>query len=296
MDFEAIDELEGKFEYLKKHKEDPKKLEPLSGDYIKYLGANKPLARVVRKLALNDEIPVPVLKGIFGSFMVPQMTNLFKQISYPPFWDDIVEEKFHLQSDFQKFFLNLNERIYKGGGRNHSKDEIQWAVEAYPVLDFRVIEELHGKILEKIRKQERSAIVKKGNYLKSIHLITETLNPTSVIFLVLDERYEAPVRCAAYKKGCATYIKKLYDIAYLVNTPNKKVDYKESLSDAINNAPFRRRAIVTYMKTNKLKKPTLVQKAEYANILVLKGDILIKTLLIKNIPTQYQSLYTDKIN
>ncbi len=47
------------------------------------------------------------------------------------------------------------------------------------------------------------------------------------------------------------------------------------------------------MRTNKLKKPTLVQKSEN-NTLVLKSEIPVKTVLVKNISSHHQSLYTDK--
>lgn len=149
-----------------------------------------------------------------------------------------------------------------------------------------------GKIVEeKVNEKLPSR-----NYLKSIHLITNSLEPRDVIFLVLDEHYEMPIRCSVNNKvGRPTYIKKLYDIAYIVNVPNKKVDYNRRLADNINNALFRKRQVARYMKTNKLKKPTLVQKSEDGEILVLKNEILIKTGRMEHtVPVQYQSLYIDK--
>jgi len=117
-----------------------------------------------------------------------------------------------------------------------------------------------------------------------------------VIFLVLDERFEIPIRCAVKnKRGEETYIKKLYNIAYIVNVPGKRVDYNRNLANDINNGLFRRRQIVKYMKTNKLKKPTLIQKSEDGDYLVLKNEIPVKTGLVNhNVPVQYQSLYIDK--
>ena len=80
-----------------------------------------------------------------------------------------------------------------------------------------------------------------------------------------------------------------------MNAPNKKVPYNKKLADNINNGLFKKTRIAKYMNTNKLKKPTLVQKSEKDNLLVLKNDILVKTDLIKNaVPSQYQSLYIDK--
>lgn len=133
------------------------------------------------------------------------------------------------------------------------------------------------------------------NCLKSIHLITDSLEPKNAIFLVLDERFEMPIRFAVKTKdGNPAYIKKLYDIAYFVNVPNKMVNYAKNIADGINNGLFKKIAITKYMITNKFSKPTLVGKSN--QILVLKNEILVKTGLIKNdVPMQYQSIYTDKI-
>jgi hypothetical protein len=132
--------------------------------------------------------------------------------------------------------------------------------------------------------------------LRSIHLVTESVAVKEVIFLVFDERYEMPFRSKAKNhKGGDTYTKKLHDIAYLVDAPGKKVDYNKLLADNINNGLFGRRPIARYMKTNKFKKPTLVQKSEDGKTLVLKGELFIKTILISDVPTQYQYLYRSKI-
>jgi len=56
---------------------------------------------------------------------------------------------------------------------------------------------------------------------------------------------------------------------------------------------FRKREVARYMRTNGYKKPTLVQKSK-ENTLVLKSDVPVKPVLIKNIPYQHQSLYIDK--
>jgi len=134
-----------------------------------------------------------------------------------------------------------------------------------------------------------------GNTLESIHLITGSLEPTDTIFLVFDEHYEAPVRFdIKSNNGGTTYIKKLYDIAYLANAPEKKVPYDKNLADSINNGLFRRRSIRKNMQANKFKKPTLVQKSENGEILVLKNDVLMKTKLMARIPEKYHYLYVDK--
>ena len=117
----------------------------------------------------------------------------------------------------------------------------------------------------------------------------------NAIFLVLDGLFEMPIRCATKNtNGEPTYIKKLYDIAYDWDVPNKKVDYDRNVADSINNGLFRKRSVEKYMKTNKFKKPTLVQKSENGT-LVLKNDIQVKIGLVKNdVPIQHQSFYIDK--
>ena len=156
---------------------------------------------------------------------------------------------------------------------------------------------IHNYLIQELSKTEvEKQIPQLKNSLKSIHLISHSLEPQTVIFLVLDERFEIPIRCAVKnKRGEETYIKKLYNVAYIVNVPGKRVDYNRNLANDINNGLFRRRQIVKYMKTNKLKKPTLIQKSEDGDYLVLKNEIPVKTGLVNhNVPVQYQSLYIDK--
>lgn len=131
--------------------------------------------------------------------------------------------------------------------------------------------------------------------LKSIHLITDSMAAKDVIFVVLDERFEAPIRREARNnKGGDTFIKKLHNIAYFADAPDKKVSYEKNLASDINNGLFKIAQVAEYMKTNKLEKPTLVKKSRDNN-LVLKNDIVVKTGLIrKDVPSQYQSLYIDK--
>lgn len=136
----------------------------------------------------------------------------------------------------------------------------------------------------------------RNNTFASIHLITPSIVIGDTIFLVIDERFESPIRFIAKKSdGSETTIKKLHNIAYIVNARGKKVEYDKRLADNINNGLFKNKRIAEYMKTNKLKKPTLVQKSE-TGILVLKNEITVKTMLVNAVPTQYQSLYIDKTN
>lgn len=183
-----------------------------------------------------------------------------------------------------------------------SAGESSWTVEGILVKPIepefsRLCKEYERKVDEKLREnnKEGQPSSQDKSHLKSIHLVTTSLEPTSVIFLVLDELFEMPIRCAVWNdKGKVVYIKKLYDIAYFVNAPGKKVDYDRNLADSINNGLFRRRRVAKYMKTNKFIKPTLVQKSEDKRSLVLKGEVPVLTVLAKSIPLQYQSLYIDK--
>ena len=135
----------------------------------------------------------------------------------------------------------------------------------------------------------------KNSYLKSIHLITSSIAVKDAIFLVLDENFELPIRFNVKNKdGDEAYIKKLHNIAYIADVQNMRVAYDKNLADSINNGLFRRRQIKKYMATNHLKKPTLVQKSENGNILVLKNEVPVKTMLIHKVPTQHLSLYLDK--
>lgn len=165
MNFETIEELEGKFEYLKKHKGDPKKLDSISDDYIKYIGASKSLGQAIRNLALDNRITTPVIKRLFSSFVVPQMLNPLKKIECPPFWDNTVEEKFHLQSDFQVFLDNLNEQIRQqttneSSLRKDTKSRSRWSSEAYFPVDFKTIEELHRNLLEETSEEKNAFEIK----------------------------------------------------------------------------------------------------------------------------------------
>lgn len=157
--------------------------------------------------------------------------------------------------------------------------------------------EILDQIIEKNQKYNPDTNEqKKPATLQSIQLVTASLEPTTVIFLVIDGNFRQPSRCTIKNEvGKLTYIKKLYDIAYIVDVPGKKVAYDEGLADNINNGLFKRRMIKNYMRTNGIrKKPTLVQKSEDKKTLVLKNEIQVETMLVKNIPVQFQYLYKDK--
>lgn len=201
--------------------------------------------------------------------------------------------------DIEEVMVNLNNKSYVSlskyviGTKEHFSD-----------LKDLIMEFRNENGLEKDEKADLSTEAEKnqGNLstfktLKSIHLITESLEPTKVIFLVLNQLFDRPIRCTVKNnKGGDTYMKKLYNISYIANAPGKRVEYSKNLADNINNGLFRKKEIADYMRTNKLKKPTLVRKSENDDILVLKGEVLLKTELIKNIPLQCRYLYVDKTN
>jgi hypothetical protein len=156
--------------------------------------------------------------------------------------------------------------------------------------------QLCKEFLKKTKSEEKNEFPHNKNSIQSMHLITDSLDPKDTIFIVLDQRFEMPIRCKVNndKKGTTTYIKKLYNIAYYCDAPGKKVNYDKNLADNINNTLFKKRQIENYMKTHNFTKPTLVQKSENKKDLVLKNEIPIKPMLIKNVPTEHQSLYINK--
>lgn len=155
-------------------------------------------------------------------------------------------------------------------------------------------EEFKSKITALLPKKDTNSVTSNEKSLKSIHLVSQSVVANDTIFLVLDEQWQIPIRFQAKNsKGEETSIKKLHNIAYFVDAPGKKVEYNKNLTNDINNGIFRKSLIANYMRTNKLNKPTIVNKTK-DGILVLRNEISIKTLLVRNIPTQYQSLYVDK--
>ena len=171
--------------------------------------------------------------------------------------------------------------------------------------EFEKIADNTIKILDFLENyiDQTTPALSQNKYLKSIYLITPSVALSEVIFLVLDEYFDLPIRFAtANKKGDPTSIKKLHDIAYSFYSADsyppdglgKKVDYSKRLADNINNGLFKKRAVKAYMETNKLKKPTLVKMSEDKKILVLTNNTPVKTSTIKKVPLQFQSLYMDQ--
>lgn len=129
-------------------------------------------------------------------------------------------------------------------------------------------------------------------YLKSIHLVSTSITlHDMVIWLVLDEHFEMPIRFATESKGKPTAIKNLYYIAYCADVSDRKIDYDKNVADNVNNGLFKKREIARYMKTNNLEKPTLIKKSEDGKTLVLKGEVKIKTFVKSQVPSQHRYIY-----
>jgi hypothetical protein len=131
--------------------------------------------------------------------------------------------------------------------------------------------------------------------LESIHLFVRSIANPDVIFVVFNNDFERFFRFYTKNRyDGPSYIQKLFDIAYMADAPNKKVNYDKEIANSINNVFFKREGIKDYMKTNRLKKPTLVQKSE-KETLVLTGEVPVSIGLInKNVPPQFRSLYLEK--
>lgn len=154
---------------------------------------------------------------------------------------------------------------------------------------FKSLEEYWAKM-----KSPEEQNARPQNTLKSIYLVSKSIAGNDTIFLVLDEQWEMPIRFSVLHNGIETAIKKLHNIAYPTpNAPNKKVEYNKNLADNINNGLFKNKKIRDYMKTNKLKKPTIVKKTK-DNCLVLSGEISVKEIPFEQIPPQHRSIYIDK--
>lgn len=263
-----------------------------------------------------------IIKFLFSNY-ISQDEPEHLDIPMRKFFIGIIKELFDIET-----YLNLFERkgCYEGYKKinfvfhfnridkvkliqthDEIKKEYEKFSEAYKINHKDAIFDAYKKILRESTENPKIMGITDGvtkrvqkqfkqNCLKSIYLITERLEESPpTIFLVLDEYFEMPIRCAIKNKmGEPTYIKKLYNIAYFVDAPDKKVNYNKNIANNINNGLFRKRSVEKYMKTNKFKKPTLVQKSENGT-LVLKNEIPVKTGLIKNdVPLQHQSLYLDK--
>jgi hypothetical protein len=186
--------------------------------------------------------------------------------------------------------------LIKIESREQIENELVYYLLPLPKFKKTFIDHKNILIEEKIIKSathNNLSSEKKENQLKSITLVAKSLNPKEGnIYVVFDDYFENPIRYVAVStKGEPTYMKKLFDIAYQPQLPDKKVEYNRNLADNINNGLFKNKKAYNYIKTNKIKKPTLVQGSEDKKFLVLKNDVSIKTLLVAQSPVQHQSLY-----
>ncbi|MFC1612731.1 hypothetical protein ACFL23_00150 [Patescibacteria group bacterium] len=251
-----------------------KKWDALQAIWTNYESSNKPdnLFIPIERLAIKNRTAFEI-DGIIGGF---QKEGCFKD------WHRGTE-------NYEIKDINHNQFA-----ENYKKTELIYTKFA-KIYQERVGDKISINNQEEKLEKSNKENYKNNTFLQSIHLITTTLEPSDVIFLVLDRNFNIPTRCAVKNyKGTPAYIKKLYDIAYIADVPNKKVIYDKKLADNINNGLFRKRPIKKFMRTNKFKKPTLVQKSEDKKTLVLKNEIQVETILVKNIPLQYQYLYKDK--
>jgi hypothetical protein len=135
--------------------------------------------------------------------------------------------------------------------------------------------------------------------LKSISLVTQklALNCCHFIFIVLDGRYDKPVKFnVKNNKGEETAVAKLYRLSYcrMADFPENHLDYDWNIADSINNGLFKNPFVKDYIKSNGFKKPTLVKKSDDKKELVLNDKIGIERELVKDIKDQYRYLYSDK--
>lgn len=183
--------------------------------------------------------------------------------------------------DFYSMVDTRFERVPVGELRNLRQNSLKEAAQAAHIILMRSL-------------VENNSMQPQKNTLRSIHLITNSVAANDAIFLVLDEHFEMPIRFMARNvKGKDSSAKQLHNIAYVIDAPGKGVKYDKRTADNINNGLFRKEKVANYMKTNKLEKPTLVQKSPNG-MLVLKNEVPVKNDVISTVPAQHKPLYIDK--
>lgn len=165
MNFETIEELEEAFNYLRKNKENQATFQGGVSNYINHLGGNKELAPIIRKLALGKKIPVDILQIMFNSFMMPGVLNLFSKtpLQYPPFWDNLIEEKFGLSAKFQKVFLRIQNNV---SAQTALTKKQKWK-DSFSKKDYKVLEKIHESIIEQsMLSTKQFSNIRKGRIKK----------------------------------------------------------------------------------------------------------------------------------
>lgn len=194
----------------------------------------------------------------------------------------------------KELFISLK----KGGcfedfGFSHTDSNIRFNVIAPDIEKLRDYKStlVYGQGIKRIKEQRN--IKGQKNFPKTIHLVTSNISENDVIFLVIDENFKTPIRFSTKNpKGEDSAVKKLHNLAYIVDVPGKQVMYSERTADNINNGIFKNSQVASYMKTNKLDKPTLVKRS--GKILVFKNETLVRNILVNLVPSQYRYLYIDK--
>lgn len=195
---------------------------------------------------------------------------------------------------------NLEERVGEEKKLDEELEECGKVVQIYrfDIDKDRLFDDTLFFSIEKTGSGTPSESLNQGvkKQLKSIHLITWSVvvRDGDPIFLVFNGEFNTPIRFGAFWRGKETAIKKLHNLAYPANAPEKKVGWDNKLADAINNGIFNKARVKEYIKTNNVKKPTLVRKEPNKKDFILENKIQIKTELIKNLPSQFQYLYQDK--
>lgn len=313
MVYQAIkDNLERRFKTLQKQKGNPYDFNLAENAYFKYIGENIIARRLTREFMLEGRLHPPATKELFNVFISINTT-----LSAPAFWNEKLENKFGFEKELKEMMESARKEytalISKRGkskisDKNLTNNEVETGInelinEKHALRILPIIRQLQDDLMERLDEEmiliessskSNSADTDKA-YPKSIHLVTKSIVLDYAIFLVIDEQFDMPERFSTVNdEGNPTYITKLYNIAYMADVPDKKVKYSKRLADDINNGLFRHRKIASYLKSNGLKKPTLVKKSEDDKILVLNNDTPVKDILIHEVPTQFRYLYLDK--
>jgi len=286
-----IRKLENDFDGLREHQDTYCNFNAFLFVYIDFIHQNKEL------LELSQEIIQKQRK--FNESFFKKNLELYKNFKLLMKKDSSVtykqDQEGLVPSTLPKYSSFVIDELKSALLIAEGKDDTEWTMlkNEKQVKDcFAEIRIFHSQIIWNL---ETLLSPKEKKSLKSIYLITDSIVP-NVVFLVVDKHFDMPIRYdLKNKEGKPTAIMLLYNILYPdPNAPNKRVDYSKDVANNINNGLFKREVLKKYMKTNELKKPTLVQKSE-KNILVLKGEVNIEHHLIKDfVPTQHKLLYIDK--
>lgn len=198
-------------------------------------------------------------------------------------------------------FFSAGAHVLLYPDHKHSQEKM---MRDFWIKQFKELESLRNEFAEKYKNfitvainelsknQENAGLMK--NFPKSIHLVSQSIVANDTIFFVINEQWQMPIRFLAKNtSGDDSAIKKLHNIAYIVNAPGKSVAYERRLADNINNGIFRNAQISDYMTANKLDKPTLVRKSD-KNTFVLKNETMVLTFTIQQVPPQFRPQYIDK--